>query len=91
MAKRARQGKIYLDYLRNVRGATAVLPYSVRARDRLPVAMPIEWAELDSIEPMTFTVSSVPGWLERRRRDPCAEMRSSSQSMTRKVLDAFEM
>jgi bifunctional non-homologous end joining protein LigD len=47
MSKAKRKGKIFIDYLRNQRGSTAVLPYSARARAGAPVAVPIAWGELD--------------------------------------------
>ncbi|MBO0748989.1 MAG: DNA ligase D [Porphyrobacter sp.] len=46
MSKAKRKGKIFVDYLRNQRGSTAVLPYSARAREGAPVAVPIAWGEL---------------------------------------------
>src|SRR5690606_34266003 len=47
MSKKARKGKIFIDYLRNAHGATAVVPYSLRAKERATVALPIEWEELE--------------------------------------------
>ena len=50
MSKAKRKGKIFIDYLRNQRGSTAVVPYSARAREGAPVAVPISWKELDGFE-----------------------------------------
>lgn len=50
MSKAKRKGKIFLDWLRNQRGSTAVMPYSARARGGAPVAVPVTWAELEDID-----------------------------------------
>jgi len=50
MSKAKRKGRIFIDWLRNQRGATAVLPYVARARAGAPVAAPVSWAELRDIE-----------------------------------------
>jgi bifunctional non-homologous end joining protein LigD len=61
MAKAHRKGKIYVDYLRNVRGANAVGAYSTRAREGAPVSVPVDWDELDRLSgPRDFTVAEVP-------------------------------
>lgn len=50
MAKAQRKGRIFIDWLRNQRGATAVMPYSVRARENGPVAAPLTWEELRTLD-----------------------------------------
>ena len=70
MSKAARVGKIYLDYLRNERGATAVAPYSPRARAGMPVSVPIAWTELKDGERPRFTVANFGEWRARLKKDP---------------------
>lgn len=66
MSKAKRKDRIFIDWLRNQRGSTAVLPYSVRARPGAPVAAPIEWSELADISsPATFTLKDADTLLER--------------------------
>lgn len=58
MKKAERKGRIFLDWLRNQRGATAVLPFTVRARPNAPVAMPVSWTELETItSPAAWTIA----------------------------------
>jgi bifunctional non-homologous end joining protein LigD len=66
LAKVKRKGRIFLDYLRNQRGATAILPYSARAREGAPVAAPITWDELDELQSgARFTVRDGAELVER--------------------------
>lgn len=66
MLKKQRVGRIFLDYLRNGRGATAVAPYSTRARATATVALPIAWEALTPrLDPQKFTVETVPGLLAK--------------------------
>src|SRR3546814_6536650 len=50
MSKAKRKGKIFIDYLRNQRGSTAIMPYSARARENAPVAVPVGWEELADLK-----------------------------------------
>jgi bifunctional non-homologous end joining protein LigD len=68
MSKAKRKGKIFIDWLRNQRGATAVLPYSARAREKAPVAVPIAWGELkDFPSAHPFTIADGKRLLDRAR------------------------
>lgn len=87
MTKAARKNKIYLDYLRNERGATAVAPYSPRARSGAPVSLPMAWKELDSAERPRFTVKSFSEWKQRLNKDPWKDLIATKQSVS---LDAFD-
>jgi bifunctional non-homologous end joining protein LigD len=61
ISKAERAGRIFIDYLRNDPTSTAVGPYSTRSRPGAPVAMPIEWDELDgALDPSAFTVRTAP-------------------------------
>ena len=81
MSKAARVGKIFLDYLRNDRNATAVAPFSPRARPGLPVAVPLSWTELEADNPPQFRVSSIEEWRHRLTRDPWKDMEKTDQQL----------
>ncbi|TMQ04207.1 MAG: hypothetical protein E6J91_44285 [Deltaproteobacteria bacterium] len=83
MAKAKRKGKIFLDYLRNGRGATFIAPYSPRARAGAPVAVPIAWEELaHGVDAAGFTTVTVPRRLATLRADPWQRMTELKQSIT---------
>ncbi|HEY6084821.1 MAG TPA: DNA ligase D, partial [Nitrospira sp.] len=82
MAKRARKGKIFIDYLRNARGATAIAAYSPRAKPGAPVSMPLSWDELSpDVTSDHFTVINIPDLLSRRR-DPWKRYDQSARRLT---------
>lgn len=90
VTKSKRRGKILIDYLRNQRGATAVAPYSTRARPGAGVSTPLDWAELGpDIGPAYFTVENVPKRLAALSTDPWAELLRSAaplpQALTRRA------
>lgn len=84
MSKAKRKGKIFIDWLRNERGATAVAPYSTRARSGAPVALPIGWDELASLEAANgFSPAAVIARLAAP--DPWAAAASPRQGITRSM------
>ena len=68
MKKSKRKGKIFIDWVRNTKGATSVAPYSLRIRKKLTVSMPISWNELDKIKPDEITIEEAIKRL--KRKDP---------------------
>lgn len=90
MTKSARTGRIYLDYLRNERGATAVAPYSPRNRAGVRVAVPLTWSELRRTDPKQFSVANFDDWKSRLKRDPWLEMDQLKQSLMKRAISAVE-
>ena len=70
MAKTARPGRVFIDYLRNAHGATAVCAYSTRARPGANVSIPAAWDELSGLDPSKYDIRSVPRRLAALREDP---------------------
>jgi len=70
MTKSARAGRIYIDYLRNERGATAVAAYSPRARPGANVSLPLPWTALQASQLPVFRVADYPSWKTRLKPEP---------------------
>ncbi|MNM29921.1 putative ATP-dependent DNA ligase YkoU [compost metagenome] len=83
-SKRLRNKRIFVDYLRNGRGATAVASYSLRARPGAPVAMPLAWSALARVHSAdAFVLREVPAKLKRRRSDPWQDINTIKQDLSR--------
>ncbi|HEX2877360.1 MAG TPA: DNA ligase D, partial [Polyangiaceae bacterium] len=81
-SKAQRQGRTFIDYLRNARGATFVAPYSTRARENAPVATPLEWDELTpKLKPDQFTLRNLAARLAKLRHDPFERLTQLEQSL----------
>ncbi len=88
MSKAKRKGRIFIDWLRNERGATAISPYSSRAREGGPIATPVGWDELENLSAAnTFRIGDI---LERIEADtdPWREIGKIKQSLTKKMMDS---
>jgi bifunctional non-homologous end joining protein LigD len=84
--KAERAGRIYVDWLRNARGATAIASYSTRARAGAPVAVPLGWDELDALPRSDhYNVQNVPGRLAELDSDPWEGFFDTRQSITREM------
>ena len=92
MSKAARPGKIFVDYLRNGRGATAIVPYSTRARTGATVSAPLDWDELDAhLHSDHFTIHNVMDRLASLKVDPWKEMGGLRQSLGRAMQQLKEL
>jgi len=81
-----RKGKIFLDYLRNGRGATAVAAYCIRARPAAAISVPITWDELTpELDPNGFTPDAVVHRMKKLKRDPWSDFFRARQSITKKM------
>ncbi|MEO8340561.1 MAG: DNA ligase D, partial [Nitrospirota bacterium] len=90
MSKRKRTGKIYVDYLRNARGATAIAAYSTRARAGAPLSVPLAWNELSNeLRSDHFTVANVAERLKRLKVDPWRKYFTIKQKLTRRMKAAL--
>jgi bifunctional non-homologous end joining protein LigD len=86
MAKSGRRGRIFIDYLRNVRGATAAAAYSLRARPGVPASVPVHWHELPEIDdPADLNCASVPERLARDFVDPWVDMEQAARALTKEM------
>src|SRR5262249_34258035 len=88
MSKSQRKGKIYIDWVRNTREATAVASYSTRARPGAPVALPVAWDELESLSaPLRESVREAPRRMATP--DPWQHFEASRRPLSRAALDRF--
>jgi len=81
MTKAARKGKIYLDYLRNERGATAVAPFSPRARAGMHVSLPLPWAVLKNGSRPVFPLAEFAQWKSLLSKNPWKEIARVQQRL----------
>lgn len=87
-AKAARTGKIFVDYLRNGRGATAVAPWSPRARPGAPVAVPLAWRDLATLTRADVAhVATIDAWRRAHPRNPWDALVRTRQALTQRVFE----
>ncbi|MFM2322800.1 MAG: putative ATP-dependent ligase YkoU [Pseudomonadota bacterium] len=87
MNKSKRKGKIFIDYLRNQRGASSIAAYSTRIRENASVATPLAWEELSiRIKSDTFTVKNLPRRLVRLKQDPWSDFLNLKQKLRLPVI-----
>jgi len=85
VSKLRRKDRIFIDYLRNAEGSTAIAPYALRARANAPVATPIEWHEIDAGVDLRFdhfNLRNVPQRIASQRSDPWQGFDEPAPSLT---------
>jgi bifunctional non-homologous end joining protein LigD len=86
MSKAKRKGKLFIDYLRNERGATAIAPWSTRSREGAPAAVPVGWDELDTITAANqFTLPQAAA--RAQSPDPWPDYFTTTQAITKTLLN----
>jgi bifunctional non-homologous end joining protein LigD len=87
MSKTKRKGKIFVDYLRNQRGASSIAPYSTRIKENAAVATPLSWDELNvRIKSDSFTIKNLPQRLAKLKHDPWADFHQLKQKLSLPVV-----
>jgi bifunctional non-homologous end joining protein LigD len=89
MSKAKRKRKIFIDYLRNAKTATAVCAYSTRARSGAPVSLPIRWDELRRDPRQDFTIQTTLKRLARLGKDPWAGYEAARAPLTSEMMNAI--
>lgn len=92
LRKDKREGKVFIDILRNQQGSTAVAPYALRAKPNAPVATPLYWKEVedDNLHPQLYTIDNLFTRLQQQK-DPWREFFTKGQSITRAYTRLKEM
>jgi bifunctional non-homologous end joining protein LigD len=89
LPKAQRQHKIFIDYLRNGRGATAIASYSTRSRPGAPVAVPVRWDELkSSLRPDQYSITNLRRRLAQLKEDPWGDFYDSQVAITPRMRKA---
>jgi bifunctional non-homologous end joining protein LigD len=91
MSKAARKDRIFLDYLRNERGATAVAAFSPRARAGAAVSLPLDWGDLTAATRTVVRVADFAEWQGQLKRDPWKEFLKLRQRITAKMLETLKI
>ncbi|HEX7005283.1 MAG TPA: DNA ligase D [Trueperaceae bacterium] len=91
MSKAKRRGKIFLDYLRNGRGATAIASYSTRAKEGATVAVPVRWDEVNAaLRPDRYHIDNLRRRLSALKDDPWEGFAEARRAVTPKLLERVE-